>query len=142
MTLRPHALVVFTAMCLAGCHGRESGSNAETRPLVIAAVREPDALFPPLVTETVGRDIGDQVWERLADLSPGAAPTDTAAYRPRLAAAWERLDSLTWRFHLRQGARWQDGVPLTAMDVKFSFDAYADSVLDGRRAVCWPGACE
>jgi peptide/nickel transport system substrate-binding protein len=93
-------------------------------------VREPAAIFPPLVVETVGRDIGDQIWERLADLAPGAAPTDTSAYRPRLASAWERVDSLTWRFHLRRGAHWQDGTPLTADDVRFSFDTYADSVLD------------
>ncbi|HEX2636997.1 MAG TPA: ABC transporter substrate-binding protein, partial [Gemmatimonadales bacterium] len=78
--------------------------------------------MPPLAVETVARDIGDQVYERLADLAPGAAPIDTTAYRPALAARWERLDSLTWRFHLRRGARWHDGVPVTARDVLFAFD--------------------
>lgn len=120
----------FAAGCLAACSTGDARRDGETRPLIIAAVREPAAIFPPLVAETVGRDIGDQVWERLADLSPGAAPTDTSAYRPRLASTWERVDSLTWRFHLRPGARWHDGTPLTADDVRFSFDAYADSVLD------------
>ncbi|MEO7987584.1 MAG: peptide ABC transporter substrate-binding protein, partial [Gemmatimonadales bacterium] len=43
---------------------------------------------------------------------------------------WERVDSLTWRFHLRPGARWQDGTPVTAEDVRFSFDAFSDSVVD------------
>jgi peptide/nickel transport system substrate-binding protein len=97
---------------------------------VIAATGEPSQLLPPLVVETVGRDISDQVYERLADLAPGGAPIDTAAYRPALASRWERVDSVTWRFHLRPAARWQDGRPVTAQDVRFSFEAFTDSVLD------------
>jgi ABC-type transport system substrate-binding protein len=80
---------------------------------VVAATGEPAVLVPPLITESVGRDVSDLVYERLADLAPGRSPIDTAAYRPRLAASWERLDSLTWRFHLRPNARWQDGKPVT-----------------------------
>jgi peptide/nickel transport system substrate-binding protein len=87
-------------------------------------------LVPPLITESVGRDVSDLIYERLADLAPGRSPIDTSAYRPRLAVAWQRLDSLTWRFRLRPGARWQDGEPVTAEDVEFSFAAFADSTLD------------
>ena len=72
--------------------------------VVVAATGEPSQLLPPLVVETVGRDISDQVYQRLADLAPGAAPIDTAAYRPALADRWERVDSLAWWFHLRPGA--------------------------------------
>jgi peptide/nickel transport system substrate-binding protein len=97
---------------------------------VVAAVGEPSSILPPLVYETVGRDIGDLIFERLADLEAGGSPVDTGAFVPRLASRWERLDSLTWRFHLRRDARWQDGRPVTAEDVRFSFDAFADSVLD------------
>jgi peptide/nickel transport system substrate-binding protein len=96
----------------------------------VAAVGEPTTLVPPLVRETVGRDISDLVFERLADLAPGGAPVDSTAYRPRLADRWERIDSVTWRFHLRPGARWQDGVPVTASDVVFSFQVFTDSVID------------
>jgi peptide/nickel transport system substrate-binding protein len=125
----PFALVLGLAIAAAGCRS-ESAECARCRTLVIAATGEPSHLLPPLAVETVGRDIGDQVYERLADLAPGAAPIDTTAYRPGLAASWQRVDSVTWRFHLRPGARWQDGRPVTAEDVRFSFDAYADSALD------------
>jgi peptide/nickel transport system substrate-binding protein len=81
------------------------------------------------VDESVGRDIGDQIFERLAVLAPGGAPIDTAAYRPALAARWQQLDSLTWRFRLRPDARWQDGRPVTSEDVRFSFEAFTDSTL-------------
>lgn len=97
--------------------------------VVIAATREPSHILPPLVFETVGRDIGDRVWERLATFVPGGATIDASAYRPGLASTWERVDSLTWRFHLRPGARWHDGRPVTAGDVVFSFAAYADTTL-------------
>jgi peptide/nickel transport system substrate-binding protein len=96
----------------------------------IAAVREPASILPPLVFESVGRDIGDRVYERLATFQPGGATIDPTAFRPALAISWERVDSLSWRFHLRPGARWHDGQPVTATDVAFSFAAYADSTLE------------
>lgn len=38
---------------------------------------------------------------------------------------WEHSeDYKTWTYHLRQGIRWHDGVPVTARDVSFSFDLY------------------
>ena len=110
--------------------GRDRGACARCGTVVIAATGDPSHLLPPLAQETVARDIGDQVFERLADLAPGGAPIDTAAYQPGLADKWERVDSLTWRFHLRPGAHWQDGQPVTAEDVRFSFGAFTDSVVD------------
>jgi peptide/nickel transport system substrate-binding protein len=115
-------------LILAAC-GAERSSCPSCGTAVIAAIGEPASILPPLVEETVGRDIGDQVFERLAVLEPGGAPIDTSAYRPVLAERWERLDSLTWRFHLRPEARWHDGRPVTAEDVRFSFEAFSDSVL-------------
>ena len=42
---------------------------------------------------------------------------------PWLAKEWSRSpDGLEWRFTLRDNAKWQDGQPVTADDVKFSFD--------------------
>jgi peptide/nickel transport system substrate-binding protein len=112
-----------------GCRAA-SGECSNCGTAVIAATGEPSSLLPPLVYETVGRDIGDQIFERLAYLAPAAAPIDLKSYRPGLAERWERVDSLTWRFHLRQRAHWQDGYPVRANDVVFSFDAFSDSTID------------
>jgi peptide/nickel transport system substrate-binding protein len=98
--------------------------------VVVAAVGEPPSIFPPLTVETVGRDIGDLMYEKLADLSPHRATIDPGAYTPALATRWEQVDSVTWRFTLRDGARWHDGRPVTAEDVRFSFDVFRDSVVD------------
>ena len=46
---------------------------------------------------------------------------------PWLAESWEVADDgLTWRFTLREDARWHDGEPLTAADVVFSHDYIAE----------------
>ncbi|HET9293728.1 MAG TPA: ABC transporter substrate-binding protein, partial [Gemmatimonadales bacterium] len=102
----------------------------ECSTLVIAATGEPSSLFPPLVFETVGRDISDQIFERLAVLMPGGATIDPAAYLPALADRWDRVSDRAWRFHLRPDARWHDGSRVTAEDVVFSFEVFADSALD------------
>jgi peptide/nickel transport system substrate-binding protein len=95
----------------------------------IAAVGEPPTIMPALVQETVGRDIGDQIFEKLANLSPGRPPIDSRAYIPALAHRWSRVDSLTWRFQLRPGARWHDGRAVTSEDVAFSFEVFSDTLL-------------
>lgn len=131
MTFSLHRGAVLVAVVAQLACAREQVRPCdECGTVVIAAAGEPSSLFPPLIYETVGRDIADQVYERLADLAPEAAPIDPAGYRPALADRWERVDSLTLRFHLRPGAAWQDGVPVTAHDVVFSFAVYADPALD------------
>ncbi len=133
-TVSAASLALATVWLATGCRERSRASTARCGDVcgtvVVAAIGEPGSVLPPLVVETVGRDIGDLVWERLARLAPGGATVDTAAFQPELASRWERVDSTGWRFHLRPGARWQDGKPVTAEDVVFSFDAFADSTLD------------
>jgi peptide/nickel transport system substrate-binding protein len=49
-----------------------------------------------------------------------------AQYMPGLADSWEiAADGKTYTFHLRPGATWHDGPPLTADDVILSLDAQA-----------------
>jgi peptide/nickel transport system substrate-binding protein len=136
------ALLTLTLLVLAAGCARDRGNCPTCDTAVIAAIGEPATILPPLVDETVGRDIGDQIYERLAVLAPGGAPIDTAAYRPALAERWERRDSLTWRFRLRPGARWHDGKPITSQDVLFSFDAFSDSALGSIAQPYLAGAIE
>lgn len=116
------------ALILGACAGERPCPECST--LVIAATGEPSSLFPPLVYETVGRDISDQVFERLAVLKPGGATIDSTAYAPGLAERWVRVSDTMWRFHLRPDARWHDGSRVTAEDVVFSFEVFSDSALD------------
>ena len=51
-------------LLLAAC-GRDRASCPACDTAVIAAIGEPASILPPLVEESVGRDIGDQVFERV-----------------------------------------------------------------------------
>ena len=46
---------------------------------------------------------------------------DSHGVIPWLAESWEHPDPYTWVFHLRRGVHWQNGAPLTARDVVFTF---------------------
>lgn len=55
-------------------------------------------------------------------------PVRGEASAPSLAERWSRSDDgLVYDFHLRPGLRFQNGDPLTAEDVKFSFERYQGS---------------
>jgi len=63
-----------------------------------------DLLFPTLMTEQPDYQL------------------HPPSFAPRLATSWEfSSDNRTLTFHLRPEARWSDGVPVTADDVRFTF---------------------
>ncbi|MFQ5902763.1 MAG: ABC transporter substrate-binding protein [Candidatus Binatia bacterium] len=50
-----------------------------------------------------------------------------AVPQPGLAQRWEHSpDYRTWTFYLRRDVKWHDGVPVTAHDMKFTMDLWAD----------------
>ena len=62
------------------------------------------------------------IYDLLIEFGPNLEPA------PGLAEKWETsADGLTWTYHIRQGATWQDGQPLTASDVAFTFNYIRDS---------------
>ena len=84
-------------------------------------------LLPPVSDAAIDRDVFDQIFLRLADLAPDGGTIGDAGFVPQLARSWEWTDPLTLVFHLDPRARWQDGPPVTAADVVFTFDAYTDT---------------
>ena len=103
-----------------GCAGEYCGT------LVFAAVGEPETLLPPLVESATARDVSDQLFLRLADIGLSSNTIGDEDFTPALARRWQWEGPLTLVFHLDPRARWQDGQPLTAADVVFTYDAYTD----------------
>jgi peptide/nickel transport system substrate-binding protein len=63
------------------------------------------------------------VYETLITLSPG----DYVTLKPLLAESWKLVDGgKAWEFKLRKGVKFVSGNPLTAEDVKFSFERLAN----------------
>jgi peptide/nickel transport system substrate-binding protein len=50
---------------------------------------------------------------------------------PDLAESWTTsTDAKTWTFTIRSGVKWQDGEPLTAKDIAFTYNLIIDNDLD------------
>ena len=120
------ALLAWAAGCERprGCAGDYCGT------LVFVAGGDPDILLPPVTEQTTARDIHDQIFLKLADLREATNTAGDEGFEPQLAQRWEWEDSLTLVFHLDPRARWQDGPPVTAADVAFTFDAYTDAAVN------------
>ncbi len=121
-------LALFAAVACAPKGGSCRGDYCGT--LVIAAPGEPVTLLPPVSDEALDRDVFEQLFLKLADIGPDANTVGDKGFEPQLAQRWEWTDSLAITFHLDPRARWQDGRPVTAQDVVFSFDAYRDTVVN------------
>lgn len=103
-------------------------SRAHQRELVVSLAADADMLFPPFTATSQGAAISDQILERLSDPDSTLNTIGDRSYRPRLADSWRwAKDSLSIAFHVDPRARWQDGVPVTARDVRFSFRVFKDS---------------
>lgn len=84
----------------------------------------PITLDPRFATDATASQIGDLLFD-------GLTRTDRQSRRlAQLAASWETPDERTYVFHLHAGFRFADGQPVTAADVKATYD----SILDPRTA--------
>ena len=60
--------------------------------------------------------------------------------QPAIAESWDvSSDGMTYTFHIRKGIKFSDGTPVTAEDVKFSLDRFADPKLNQVLAVAAVG---
>lgn len=83
---------------------------------------EPETLNPITSQDTYGQMVESQVLDGLLTLN-----ADTYEWEPGLAEKWEvSKDGMTFTFFLRKDAKFHDGKPVTADDVKFSFDYIQD----------------
>jgi peptide/nickel transport system substrate-binding protein len=101
----------------AGAAGSASPSPAAATVLKVGWDTEPDNLNPFVGYEQSSFEIFHLEYDFLTNY--GAAHLET---RPGLATSWTHTpDGLTWTFTIRRGATWQDGVPLTAHDIAFTY---------------------
>jgi microcin C transport system substrate-binding protein len=82
----------------------------------------PKGLNYYLDNNVLSADVFSSMFETLLSMDPL-----TLEYEPGLAARWTISDDLkTYTFHIDPKARWSDGKPVTAADVRWTFDVIMD----------------
>ena len=120
---------ILAVATLAGCERRGGCTGSYCGTVIDAALSEPPTLLPPSTEDITARDIGEQLFLKLADVGMSTNTVGDEDFQPLLAERWEWDGPLTLVFHLDQRARWQDGQRVSAADVEFTFDAYVDSAV-------------
>jgi peptide/nickel transport system substrate-binding protein len=129
-TLGPASLALLTLA--AACSDRASsagGGDATTGGTVVIAAPGTGSspMLPPLAVDVVGRAIADNVFERLAEIGPEMNSVGDRGFTPRLARSWEwAADSMSIAFAIDPRARWHDGRPVRASDVRFTLRLLKD----------------
>ncbi len=110
-----------------GAPEESTGDPVEGDWIVIHLGAEPATLNPQL-------ERADAYTMRIIDGNSGnifetmlQVDMETLEYIPHLAERWEvSEDHLTYTFYFRKDVKFSDGAPLTAHDMKFTFDAIRD----------------
>ncbi len=90
--------------------------------VVVGLDNGPITLDPRFATDATANQIGDLLFDGLTRLD------DQSRRVSQLARSWDNPDAQTYVFHLQEGFQFADGQPVTASDVKATYD----SVLDPR----------
>lgn len=108
------------------------GAGSIGGTLVLAVPTGPSTLMPPTVGGIQAKQITDLVYERLAEMGPALNSFGDEGFEPRLATRWSwSTDSTAITFHLDPRARWHDGQPVRATDVRYTFAVNRDSTQSG-----------
>ena len=116
------ALAAACSIALAGCGGGEkknagggAGGGTDNR-LIVEVQSSPTNLDPRVGNDNVSGRIFDLCCRGLVKVTP------EMDYAPDLAQSWETPDDKTIVFHLNPAAKFHDGKPVTAQDVKTTYD--------------------
>ncbi|MEO8193913.1 MAG: peptide ABC transporter substrate-binding protein [Gemmatimonadales bacterium] len=123
------ALVFILALTLSACEDRSTppGGKPAGGTLVISVGGDPESLLPPVSSTVPSKILGDLVYDHLAEIGDSMNTVGDAGFRPRLAKSWSwAADSLSIAFNLDSAARWHDGIPVRATDVRFTWQVYSD----------------
>jgi ABC-type transport system substrate-binding protein len=102
------ALLMFASSC---------GQRPDPNTLVMIIESSPTNLDPRVGIDAQSERIDTLLFDSLVHRD------EHFELRPWLAESWETPNPTTYIFHLRRGVRFQDGRPLTARDVKWTFDS-------------------
>lgn len=82
------------------------------------AFTEPPTFDPALMEDFIAIDLGQNLYDSVTMFNP-----ETLKIEPALAEKWDvSADSSVYTFHLRKDAKFSNGDPVTATDIKYSWN--------------------
>lgn len=122
-------VLCLVALTVLGCGSGSDKAPSTSTTLTVGLLSEPTTLNPLAVTSTEIRDIVERVFIKLLE-----EQGDFLSFEPRLARSWTFSDDgMSITFDLRDDVRWDDGQPVTAHDVRFTWELQTDTT------VAWAG---
>jgi peptide/nickel transport system substrate-binding protein len=119
----PLALAAFAVVACKGSEPSAAASGDVGGTIVVAMPGDVGTLLPGLVASIGDRELTDLLYDRLAEIGDDLNTLGDKGFTPRLAERWDWApDSLSIAFHLNPRARWHDGQPVRASDVRFSLN--------------------
>jgi peptide/nickel transport system substrate-binding protein len=85
--------------------------------LIIGIESNPLQLDPRYSTDANSARIGRLIYNSLLRFN------ENSQLQPELAESWQRIDAQTYIFNLRKNVTFHNGAPLTAVDVKFTYES-------------------
>src|ERR671922_1584200 len=113
--IRQRLLSPFLCLLLLPALSCSSKSASDTLVMIIES--SPTNLDPRVGIDAYSERIDELLFDALVHRD------EHFNLQPWLATSWDVPDPLTYVFHLRRDARFHDGRPLTARDVKWTFDS-------------------
>ncbi len=106
--------------------GRRGSVDSRPGTAVVGIQSDVDNFNPVISTNSLANQLNTALYpllfDEVFDMGEGRL-----LFKPSLARSWDfRNDGKDVVLHLRNDVKWQDGVPVTAEDVKFSFGLYGN----------------
>ena len=121
---------LFAALLLLMSCTSDKSAGTGGGTVLASMLGDPGSLFPLSIADETGKAVTDVLFDHLAEIGDGMSTLGDGGFQPRLAKSWDwSRDSMSIVFHIDPAARFHDGVPVRASDVRYSFKLINDPAL-------------
>jgi peptide/nickel transport system substrate-binding protein len=119
-------LLVICCVFLAACGKKSGDKDPMGSTAVVALSGDADNLNPVVSNSAMASDIGSGIYPMMFDVSFDLRE-GKLVFEPALVTSWElKNGGREVLLNIKPGVKWEDGMPVTTADIKFSYELYGD----------------